>query len=390
MDNHRSHSPVRVLHISLRADFTGGPIYMLKLIKGLGADVRCFVACPLDKPLTGAFEEAVGAESLCGVPERAFTLGALTRLVRFVRDNRIDVVHSHGKGAGAYARLISLLARTPSIHTFHGLHFRHYSWIGRKLYAAYERLMSRLSDALVTVVDSEKDVAVAQGFAPARKIVVIRTGIDEVPPMLHWPEGGPVNALHATRFDAQKNFAPLIALAASAKERGLEGRLRFTVIGNGPDGDHYRAIVGQRALEGFFDFRGVVPNQLVPFDECKVLISTSLWEGLPIAPLESAEMGLFLLLSRIPGHVELVLDETGGLLFDPDDTAQFDAVLDALLALEHRTTGSAQHAERLTERFSYADMIARHRALYTHIARNEPGDPATLSSPPLSLSTSDR
>lgn len=366
-DFRRVNRPPNILSITLRADFTGGPLYAYKLIKGLEGETRNYVACPLDRPLTQGFADLVGRERLCPVPERAFSLAALRALARFVRANRIDVIHSHGKGAGLYARLLAPLTRAKVVHTFHGLHFQHYGKAAKLAYRLMERSLSALSDAIIAVIDSEKQVAVREGFAPAKSITVIRTGLEEVPPLAQWPETDCVEVLHFNRFDVQKNFDAMLAVARAARAAGLEGRLRFLIVGNGPRRAEYEAMAAADGTSGLFAFLGIVPDVAAVSARCRALISTSRWEGLPVAPLEAGQAGLFLALSRIPGHDELALADSGAMLFDLDDPAQHAQVVERLAALRDWRAGDAHHRELLLQAFSYAGMVAQHVDLYDRI-----------------------
>ncbi len=361
-------APPRVLHVTARADFTGGALYAYNLMEGLGREVENFVACPADGSLTPRLQALVGGDHFHPIPERAFGPGELRRFVRFAKQNRIDVLHSHGKGAGVYTRLAAVLTGIPAVHTFHGLHFQQYSPLVRRVYRAYERSMSSVTRTLIAGTESEKTVAVAQGFAPADKIKVFRTGLKDIPSLQTWAAGWPVNVVHFSRFNMQKNFDAMIDLAAAAQASGLAGKLRFLIIGDGPARAGYEDQVASRGLGEFFEFLGTVPDVASVMKQCKALVSTSRWEGLPVAPLEAGQAGLYLALSRIPGHVELVLNETGATLFDLGDASGYTAAVERMAALESRTAGDAEQAAALLEAFNFGAMIRRHVELYRGVS----------------------
>lgn len=358
----------RVLHVTARADFTGGALYAYNLMEGLGNAVDNFIACPADGPLAPRFVQLVGEPHLLPIPERSIDAGALRRFVGFVRHHRIDVLHSHGKGAGVYTRLAGVLTGLPVAHTFHGLHFQHYGRLGRLGYRALERSMSSLSRTVIAGTESEAEVALAQGFAPAAKIKVIRTGLREIPALQSWPPGVPVRVVHFSRFNIQKNFDAMIDLADAAKASGLVGKLRFQIIGDGPARADYEAEVARRGLAELFDFLGVVPDVAKVMAECKALVSTSRWEGLPVAPLEAGQAGLFLALSSIPGHRELVLTRDGAMLFKLGDRAAYADAATRMAQLHDRTDGDAEQAEALREAFNFEDMVQSHVGLYRSLA----------------------
>ena len=107
---------------------------------------------------------------------------AIMRLARIIRVERPTILHTHTAKAGAVGRAAALLAgrsRPPIIvHTFHGHVLRGYfgrSWAG--FFRQLERLLARVTDALVAVSPEVRDELVALGVAPASKFRVIRLGI---------------------------------------------------------------------------------------------------------------------------------------------------------------------------------------------------------------------
>ncbi len=117
-----------ILHITSRSDYGGGPEHIRQLIKRLSPSFNFFVACPEDGQYHSAFETYARCVP---IPERKFSLSRLYALYRFIGDNGIDIIHSHGKGAGAYSRPLGLMTGRPVVHTFHGFHYGHLSALGR-------------------------------------------------------------------------------------------------------------------------------------------------------------------------------------------------------------------------------------------------------------------
>src|SRR5919197_3391269 len=108
---------------------------------------------------------------------------ATFRLARIMRVQRPHILHTHTAKAGAIGRAAALLAgraRPPIVvHTFHGHVLRGYFgrfWTG--VFRWLERLLARITDALVAVSPEVRDELVALGVAPAAKFRVIRLGIE--------------------------------------------------------------------------------------------------------------------------------------------------------------------------------------------------------------------
>ncbi len=108
-----------------------------------------FVACPQEGLYWNRYLSLIGSENLCAIPHRHVSIRSLLRLSRFVRANRIQVIHSHGMSGGIYGRLLGMIHRLPCVHTFHGLprtlSFKHI------LYYQAERILSRFTHLGIAV-----------------------------------------------------------------------------------------------------------------------------------------------------------------------------------------------------------------------------------------------
>ena len=126
--------PVKILFITVRADFGGGPEHVYRLIDILTPEIEAFVACPKDYPYWDRYQKLLGSDHMIEIPHRKFAVLRLVYLLRYVRCKGIELIHSHGKGAGAYGRILAFLTRKPCVHTFHGVHIGKYSEVSKRLY----------------------------------------------------------------------------------------------------------------------------------------------------------------------------------------------------------------------------------------------------------------
>jgi hypothetical protein len=94
---------------------------MYRLIAGTRG-CEHLVACPEEPPYYARFVSLVGAGNVYTIPHRQFSVKSVAVLRRAVRDRGIDIIHSHGLGAGLYGRLLACLSGKPSVHTYHGFH----------------------------------------------------------------------------------------------------------------------------------------------------------------------------------------------------------------------------------------------------------------------------
>ena len=100
-------------------------------------------------------------------------------LAALLRRVRPQILHTHTSKAGAVGRVAARLAGIPGV--VHGIHILPFLNVGRAERAAYlatERLLAPVTDKFVSVSRGMLDSAVAHGIGPARKHVVIPSGMD--------------------------------------------------------------------------------------------------------------------------------------------------------------------------------------------------------------------
>lgn len=357
----------RVLLISVRADPGGGPKHIGDLLRLMPAWVESYVACPHEKPYWDLYLGLIGQERLQAIPHRAFSWRALYDLVQFVRDNRIEVIHSHGKGAGIYGRVLAALTRCRCVHTYHGIHVGSYGFVQRWAYAAMERMLSFATDCLVAVSASEAERVLQLRLCPPGKLVTIVNGVTLPEPLSASSREGrsPFTVLSSSWFNRQKNSEMLLPILKSLQEMGKGRQFRFVVIGDGEARNSLEQSLREQVPELDIHFAGVVDNPAEVMRSADCFISTSRWEGLPYAVLEAMAHALPIVATDVTGNRDLVEHKQTGLLFALDRPEQAARAL--LRLLENQDLARAMgHRGRLRVQaeFNLERMTLQNSALY--------------------------
>jgi glycosyltransferase involved in cell wall biosynthesis len=360
--------PVRVLELLVSTELGGGPAHVRDLVTGLaGAEFRFTVAGPAGGALVPAL---AAAADFAPVTADRLSPGALRDTVRLVRERRIQVIHSHGKGAGLYGRLAARLTGATAIHTFHGIHLAGYG----RLYLPLERALARRSFAVVHVSESQATEARVLGLAPAGRTRVIVNGIDAAAvraaaaraPLSRAALGLRPDALvlaTVARFDPVKRLAVLLRAMPLIAARVPEARL--LIVGDGPERDALRALARALDPDGRVVFAGAIPDAARVLPVVDLYVTAARREGLPLAVLEAMACGLPVLATRVPGHVDAVEEGRTGLLVPADAPGP---LAEAAVALLRDPTG--RHAmgvagrERVERRFALARMLGEIADLY--------------------------
>lgn len=378
-----------MLELLVSTDLGGGPAHVRDLITGLaGPEFRFTVGGPAGGALLPALT-AAGADFEPIAADR-LALGALRDTIRLARARRIQVIHSHGKGAGLYGRIAARLTGAASIHTFHGIHPVRNGPVGYgRLYLRLERVLARSSFAVVHVSESQAAEARALGLAPAGRARVIVNGIAaasvraiaaSAPISRATLRLRPDALVLATvaRFDPVKRLEVL--LRAMPLLVALVPGAQLLIVGDGPERSALQALARTLGVGGHVVFAGAIPDASRVLPVVDLYVTASRREGLPLAVLEAMACGLPVLATEVPGHVDAVEPEVTGRLVALDDAPGLATAAGMLLrdpALRARMGRAGR--DRVEERFSRLRMVEEIAALYREAAGFPSGGPSTRS-----------
>ena len=304
--------------ITVRSDHGGGPRQIQLLLRHLSREIDPYIACPDDPPYRSRFEQLIGG-NVYSIPHRRFALRFAIGLAAYIRNRGIDIIHTHGKGAGVYGRVASLLTGKPCLHTPHGLHVDGYGPFQRYLYRAYENPSARWVKGIIFVSEDERTASKNFGLWNGLPQWVVPNGVEDVSTEykenfrrrmrrhLRVPENQLVVAT-LSRFNRQKNMNEAYAIACALPEA------LFLWVGEGEEAPELQ----RRALaDGLSNLRflGAVDDALPILAAADVYLTTSRWEGMPFGVLEAMALGVPVLASDVTGHRQLVGGSGGGILY---------------------------------------------------------------------------
>lgn len=319
-----------LLFITLRSDFGGGPRHVDLLIKNLPKKYNIFLACPQDKPYYEEWKGLAKVQDIFLLPHRAFKIEKLYNLYKFCKKNQIHIVHSHGKGAGVYSRLLKLLMPDAHlVHTFHGIHTGEYTFIQKKIYFVIERFFSRLTNRFINVSEGEKDICLQNSLfkEPESHVIynsIIPQSLSPLPRPTYLKDKFVVITI--SRFDFPKNMKQAYEIA---KRFNHHPEIIFMWVGDGKDKVELEELCVSEGVNNivFTGFSDNV-NQFLSWSD--LYLSTSRWEGLPYALIEAASLKIPLIASDVVGNNEVVCHGYNGYLFHPDYTDQAVDFIDLL------------------------------------------------------------
>ncbi|OGV59637.1 MAG: hypothetical protein A2498_13770, partial [Lentisphaerae bacterium RIFOXYC12_FULL_60_16] len=258
---------------------------------------RCDVAGPernvvfcTDSP--GAWYHRLTVPAACGyrrIGAWGFDVRLVMRLVRFIRVNRVDVLHAHNARAGLYAGLAGRITGCRVVVTFHGE-----GVVSGHPTRFLLRIISRLADRVAVVSHRVGKRLEAQGLVPAGKIRVVLNGVDT---RVFRPADNPVairaavrsepgfTAEHlllgtAGRLSPEKDQAMLIR-AVGRMVRVVDVTVCLMIAGEGSCRALLEQVVGSEGLGLVVRFCGQRDDMADWYRALDGFVMTSRTEGLP-------------------------------------------------------------------------------------------------------------
>ncbi|MBN2409486.1 MAG: glycosyltransferase family 4 protein [Candidatus Aminicenantes bacterium] len=370
---------LRVMEMIDRPSLGGGQTALLVLAENLAREAfHVFVCSGGEGPLA----EEVRRRGLAyiRVPmKKGFDFRSRNEIAAVLRQQRIDVLHTHGGVAGIHGRAAARLARTPAVvHTLHGIHYLHYrNPLLRRLYVWLERRCSRITDRLVLVCQSDFRRASKHRLAPERNMRVILNGLDILPTpgtdqldrlrsQLGWTPGRPIVGTVA-RLHRQKGVIHLLRAGRRILEAIPESRI--AIVGDGPQAGRLKREARRLGLEErclFLGERRDAPSLMALFD---IFVLPSLWEGLPFVLVEAAALGRPIVATAVDGVPEILEDGRTGLLVPPGDPEALAGAVIRLLRDREEAGRLAEKAKALVPpRFPMRRMVEQTQNLYLELS----------------------
>ncbi len=316
-----------------------------------------------------------GAEVSCFEARSAPAILAASRRVgRFLKQWRADLLHCHLPLSGIAGRLAGRLAGVPVVYTEHNLMERYHPLTRRANCWTW-----RWQDAVIAVSPAVARSVQARVDTPV-PIEVILNGVNlerfrrdpeagaAVRTENGIPSGAPVVGTVAV-FRRQKRLDHWLEVA-----EGLLRRLpdcHFLLVGDGPLRAEVEARIEARELGGRVHLPGLRRDVRPYLSVMDLYLSSSEFEGLPIAILEAMALELPVAATAVGGIPAVVVAGETGALVPPGDVARLEAA--AFEILSHREArlrmGQAGRS-RVVAEFSLERMVARQESLYEEVIRS--------------------
>ncbi len=312
----------------------------------------------------------------------------ITALFRLIREQRIDLIHSHLYFPNIYGGLAGWLRSIPVVSSLHNLVYepeilidnKHFSVLKQRGFLMADWLSVRLCrPVLIAVSDAIRKSGIANLGVREKDIVTIHNGIDP-----EFFSNGGQSAGHLKRHLGIGDSDPV--LLSVARMIALKGHryllqalpvirkffpmTQLVLVGGGPLEDQLKQLATQLGVRNgvhFVSSQGDVREFILA---CDVFVAPSLSEGFGLSLVEAMALGRPCVASDTGGIPEIVEDEGSGILVPARDSERLATAVSRLLRdPELRVRMGRRGREIVETRFNIRDAVRRLEQLYDGILK---------------------
>lgn len=314
----------------------------------------------------------------------------LIKLIKMIRKNRYDIVHTHTTKAGILGRIAARIAGVPIIvHGLHGSTFEAFdSGLLNWLLFLFERLTGRFTDAYISVSGVLSEKYIERGIGKKENYHTVYSGMEletfyrvrgKIDYRKKQRELG-INSEdfvigNVARLEKRKGHKFLIDTFEKVIEERKGRPLKLLIIGEGEERGNLENYVKEANLEKkviFTGYREDVEELMAVMD---LFVLTSLREGLPRVLVQAAAMGMPSIAFNVDGVPEIIEDNHNGFLVKAGDVKQLTKRI--IQYIDHKellVLHGKNGRELIKGKWSIEDMVEKIDKIYQDLIREKLGE----------------
>lgn len=285
-------------------------------------------------------------------------LKAVCQAISIIRKEKPDLVHCHSAKGGVIGRFAAFLTGTKSVYTPHAFSFLSAESAKKsKVFLMLEKI-AKLNSKMLACAESEKALGMRTVGYKENEAYAWNNAISDVKPEnMKMPEGlktGERYIISVGRPSYQKD--PLLMVETMKRVHEKHKDVKFYLVGVGfysPMLDEMKAKITEYGLD---DVMVLVPwleraETLGYVKNALLFMTTSRYEGLPIAVLEALALSKAVVSTDVLGNQDCVNDGVNGRLLAADADAFADACCELIENDELRNRMGAASREMFESSF---------------------------------------
>lgn len=308
-------------------------------------------------------------------------LTGFVHLVRLLRSERFDIVHTHTSVAGILGRLAAVIARTPTrVHMLHSIASNdHVEGVANKLFRLLELAADRVTTHYVAGSDAIATKFVDKGLTRAGKVSRIHYSMDIE--RFRSDAAGDIGAMRA-RLGARPDDVVVALVGRLEDQKGVEYLIdaapaivrecphtRIAIVGDGSRRTQLEERAHRLGVADRITFTGWLASIGLVMSAADIMAIPSRWEAFGIVNLEAMAASTPIAGFAVEGIPEVVVNDITGLLSPAADVESFGRSVIRLIGDPVLRTKMGEAGRRRFETcFLPEFMVAQHEDLFERLA----------------------
>ena len=314
-----------------------------------------------------------GIQVFCLPRKEGLDLRLIMKLAKLLKQQHIDVVHSHNWTTFLYTVVAAHLAKVPIIiHGEHGRDTQQYDMDWKKL--RVRRFLASRCDYLTTVSSNIAKEIQTIWKVPAWKVSWLPNGVDldvfhgkygqgKAKESLGIDRKSPVIGTIIGTIRPVKDLPNLMTAFALVSE--MVETAQLIVVGFSSNMDEYKKLADKLGIVDSIHFLGKHTNVAPILAAMDVYVNSSLYEGMSNTILEAMASGVPVVATAVGGTPDILSHQKTGLLVPPKDSKTLCQSILRLLSEPETSVLPTRNARAYVERnHDFSETIRKYEKLY--------------------------
>lgn len=355
---------IKILHIIKSLGRGGAEMLLpetLKLHDTSKFEFHYIYFLPWKDQMVEEIKNAGGAVKCLNASNNFKILKRSGKVIKYIKENKIDLIHCHLPWAGFLGRLVHYKIGIPTVYSEHNMQERYH-----KITAVLNKLSFNYQN-LALGVSEDVTKSIKENINPNIPVVTLLNGVntksfkrtsnDLVRKDLNIPANAVVLGNVAV-FRFQKRLIEWLRVFHKISQSN--SNVYGIIVGAGPLEEEIKNEWSRLNLESKVFFPGLKTEVKPYFEAFDIFMMSSSFEGLPIALLEAMSMNCAIVSTDAGGIKEVIRDQKDGLLCSTNNWQKLsDLVSRLIINKEKLNILKNASRERVVEEFSLTNMVSK-------------------------------
>jgi len=359
---------IKILESYYEPLLSGITVHIGQIIQGLrNENFKFYVLCSTNDNKISKYYKNLNVPFTIVPKAKYFSFRGMIEIIKFIYKQKIDIVHIHNLQSMFWANLPKIFfPKTKFYFTPQVIDFE--NKLIEKVFYLVWKIFSILTVKIVVLTDFQKIRILRKGIGNEKKLLVIPNSIPdyESTPKIKTEESFHFDShtkyiVSVIRLEKQKDPKKIIDIAREIQKKYPD--VKFLIIGEGDLKKELETLVTEYNLNHCVSLLGYRKDAITFIKNSTIILTTSLWEGLPYTLLEAMYYKKPIVASDIEGHKSVIIEKQTGYL--ANSVTDYVNKISLLLEDENlRNKISSNTYNHFQKNFSFDKFIEKIKSLY--------------------------